>query len=379
MKPLRKKKKIKVANPPKNKLVKPVELPAHIISHSKATMGRQEEQAASKVVHSGYVGSGTEIAKFEYEFCKFLGLAEGQAVLLSSGTAARYLALWALSAENKEVIFPAYSSGLRNAVALAKAKAVLIDSSEGPNIDLVATAKSNATIALIPHMFGLPVDLAKLLELRAGRELKIIEDCSQALGAKICTKLSTKNSANKSLENVGLVGDISVYSFSTDKVISTGGQGGMLVSKHTDLIEKVRNYRDHNCQASFNFNITDMQAAIGRVQLEKLTKLMARREDIFDAYKEAGFDIFDNCDANALPVRQGAILQSKIAAAVIEHLKQACVEAIVPVDKVESELASTLPQATKLSLSTVSLPIYPHLSNDEVREIIEQVRDALEA
>jgi dTDP-4-amino-4,6-dideoxygalactose transaminase len=122
-----------------------------------------------------------------------------------------------------------------------------------------------------------------------------------------------------------------------------------------------------------------MQAAIGRVQLEKLTKLMARREDIFDAYKEAGFDIFDNCDANALPVRQGAILQSKIAAAVIEHLKQACVEAIVPVDKVESELASTLPQATKLSLSTVSLPIYPHLSNDEVREIIEQVRDALEA
>lgn len=375
MKPLRKKKKIKVANPPKNKLVKPVELPAHIISHSKATMGRQEEQAASKVVHSGYVGSGTEIAKFEYEFCKFLGLAEGHAVLLSSGTAARYLALWALSAENKEVIIPAYSSGLRNAVALAKAKAVLMDSSDGPNIDLAAAAQSNATIALIPHMFGLPVDLAKLLELRAGRELKIIEDCSQALGAKIYTK----NGANKSLENVGLIGDIAVYSFSTDKVISTGGQGGMLVSKHTDLIEKVRNYRDHNCEASFNFNITDMQAAIGRVQLEKLTKLMARREDIFDAYKEAGFDIFDNRDANALPVRQGAILQSKIAAAVIEHLKQACVEAIVPVDKVESDLASTLPQATKLSLSTVSLPIYPHLSNDEVREIIEQVRDALEA
>ena len=372
MKPLKKKKKIKVANPPKKKLVKPVELPAHIISHSKATMGRQEEQAASKVVHSGYVGSGTEIAKFEYEFCRFLGLAEGHAVLLSSGTAARYLALWALSAENKEVIIPAYSSGLRNALALAKATAVLIDSSDGPNIDLVAAAKSNATIALIPHMFGLPVDLAKLLELRAGRELKIIEDCSQALGAKI--------GANKSLSHVGLVGDISVYSFSTDKVISTGGQGGMLVSKHTDLIEKVRNYRDHNSDsACFNFNITDMQAAMGRVQLEKLTKLMARREDIFDAYKEAGFDIFENCDANATPVRQGAILKSEIAAAVIEQLKQACVEAIIPVDKVESDLASTLPHATKLSLSTVSLPIYPHLSNDEVREIIEQVRDALEA
>lgn len=391
MKPLKKKKKIKVANPPKKKVAKPVELPAHIISHSKATMGRQEEQAASKVVHSGYVGSGTEIAKFEYEFCKFLGLAEGHAVLLSSGTAARYLALWALSAENKEVIIPAYSSGLRNALALAKATAVLIDSSDGPNIDLEAAAKSNAAIALIPHMFGLPVDLAKLRELRAGRELKIIEDCSQALGAKIGTKIGASKGlstdgqtnvgqTNVGQTNVGLVGDISVYSFSTDKIISTGGQGGMVVSKHPDLIEKIRNYRDHNSNsACFNFNITDMQAAIGRVQLEKLTKLMARREDIFDAYKEAGFDIFENCDANATPVRQGAILKSEIASAVIEHLKQACVEAIVPVDKVESELASTLPQATKLSLSTVSLPIYPHLSNDEVREIIEQVHDALEA
>lgn len=386
MKPLKKKKKIKVANPPKKKVAKPVELPAHIISHSKATMGRQEEQAASKVVHSGYVGSGTEIAKFEYEFCKFLGLAEGHAVLLSSGTAARYLALWALSAESKEVIIPAYSSGLRNALALAKATAVLIDSCDGPNIDLEAAAKSNATIALIPHMFGLPVDLAKLLELRAGRELKIIEDCSQALGAKIGTKIGASKGlrpdgqTNVGQTNVGLVGDISVYSFSTDKIISTGGQGGMLVSKQPDLIEKIRNYRDHNSNsACFNFNITDMQAAIGRVQLEKLTKLMARREDIFDAYKEAGFDIFENCDVNATPVRQGAILKSEIASAVIEHLKQACVEAIVPVDKVESELASKLPQATKLSLSTVSLPIYPHLSNDEVREIIEQVRDALEA
>ena len=370
MKPLKKKKKIKVANPPKKKVVKPVELPAHIISHCKATMGRQEEQAASKVIHSGYVGSGSEIAKFEYEFCKFLGLEEGHAVALSSGTAARYLALWALGAESKEVIIPAYSSGLRNALALAKAKAVLIDSN-GPNIDLAAAAKSNATIALIPHMFGLPVDLTKLLELRAGRELKIIEDCSHALGAKI--------GADKNLNNVGLVGEISVYSFSTDKVISTGGQGGMLVSRHTDLIEKIRNYRDHNSDSpSFNFNITDMQAAMGRVQLEKLAKLMARREDIYDAYKEAGFDILDNQNTNASPVRQGAILQTERAAAVIDYLKQACIETIVPVDKVEADQANNLPNATKLSQSTVSLPIYPHLSNDEVLEIIDQVRDALE-
>ena len=373
MKPLRKKKKIKQAKPQQKKQVRPVELPAHIIAHCKATMGRQEEQAASKVVHSGYVGSGTEIAKFEYEFCKFLGLEEGHAVALSNGTAARYLALWALAAEGKEVIIPAYSSGLRNAVALAKAKAVLIDSTEdGPGIDINLAAKSSATIALIPHMFGLPVDLAKLIELRAGKELKLIEDCSQALGATVGT--------GKDQKNVGLVGDIAVYSFSTDKIISTGGQGGMLVSKHAQVIEKVRSYRDQQEPetAWFNFNITDMQAAMCRVQLEKLSKLMARREDIFDAYKEAGFDIFDNQSENA-PVRQGAILKSEEASDLIDYLKQACIEAIVPVDKIEGEAAKAAPHATKLSLSTVSLPIYPHLSNDEVREIIEQVQDALEA
>jgi len=372
MKPLRKKKKIKPAKPQQKKQVRPVELPAHIIAHSKATMGRQEEQAASKVVHSGYVGSGMEIAKFEYDFCKFLGIPEGHAVALSSGTAARYLALWALSAENQKVIIPACSSGLANAVALAKASVDLIDSQEGsPNIDLVAAAKSTATIALIPHMFGLPVDLAKLLELRQGRELKLIEDCSQALGATVGSKQ----------QPVGLVGDISVFSFSTDKVISTGGQGGMLVSKDASLIEKVRNYRDHASAdaVSFNFNITDMQAAIGRVQLEKLAKLMARREDIFDAYKEAGFEIFDNSNDQASPVRQGAILKSERAAAIIEYLKQACIEAIVPVDPIAAAHANAVPHAVKLSQSTVSLPIYPHLSNDEVREILEQVRDALDS
>ncbi|CAN5463670.1 DegT/DnrJ/EryC1/StrS family aminotransferase [soil metagenome] len=371
MKPLRKKKKIKQAKPQQKKQVRPVELPAHIIAHCKATMGRQEEQAASKVVHLGYVGSGSEIAKFEYEFCRYLGLPEGHAVALSSGTAARYLALWALSAEGKEVIIPAYSAGLRNAVALAKAKAIFIDSSaDGPNLDLALAAKSSASIALIPHMFGLPIDMAKLVELRAGRDLKIIEDCSQALGGTVGSQKNQK---------LGLVGDITVYSFSTDKVISTGGQGGMLVSKHSELIEKVRNYRDQQDTSSpcHNFNITDMQAAIGRVQLEKLDKLMARREDIFDAYKEAGFNIFDI--EGETPVRQGAILQSDRASAVIDYLKQACIEAIVPVDKIDAEVANTVPHAFKLSQSTLSLPIYPHLSNDEVREIIEQVHDALES
>ncbi len=361
MKPLRKKKKIKPT--PKSKVVKvkAPEVPVHIIAHSKATMGRQEEQAAAKVIHGGFVGSGSEVAKFEYDFCRFLGLAEGHALALSSGTAARYLALAVLGAEGKSVAIPAYSSGLRKALALAKAVPVVVDVKAGTaNIDLDAAAATRADIVVIAHMFGMPTVLKPM----AGK--KIIEDCTQVLGAKI-----------KGVP-AGLAADIAVYSFAGGEIITCGGQGGMLVSKDLELVTRARAYRDHdNNGASFNFRLTDIQAAIGRVQLEKLPKLVARREDIFDAYKESGFAILEAHDESVSPVRQAAILQTERAQEVISYLKEACVECIVPVDLVSASEASTCPQAAHLALNTVSLPIHPHLSNDEVREIMDQLHDAL--
>ncbi len=363
MKPLRKKKKIK---PSKSgvKVVKakPPEAPTYVIAHSKATMGRQEEQAAAKVIHGGFVGSGAEVSKFEYDFCRFLGLPEGHALALSSGTAARFLALMVLGAEGKTVAIPAYSTGLRKAVALAKAQAITVDIKAGTaNIDLDAAAKAKAEIVFVAHMFGMP------LVLKPMADKHIIEDCTQALGAKV------KGA------HVGLASNMAVYSFAAGEIITCGGQGGMLVSKDLELINKARLYRDHDNNGlnfNFNFQLTDIQAAIGRVQLEKLPKLLARREDIFDAYKDTGYAILESSDDDVTPVRQAAILQTQQAHAVILHLKEACVECIVPVDKLNDQEALSCPLAAELSKSTVSLPIHPHLSNDEVREILEQLYES---
>jgi dTDP-4-amino-4,6-dideoxygalactose transaminase len=122
-----------------------------------------------------------------------------------------------------------------------------------------------------------------------------------------------------------------------------------------------------------------MQAAIGRVQLEKLDKLMARRDDIYDAYKEAGFDLLDSEEADFKPVRQSAVMHCQNAQAVIAAIKEGCVECLQPVDLFDQSLQTACPRAAALSQATISLPIYPHLSNDEVREIVDLVCDALDA
>ena len=91
-----------------------------MIEHNKPTLGKQEQQAASKVLESGYISQGLEVEKFENEFCDFLGLTRRHAVALSSGTSALFMALWSLGVKNKSVAMPAYvCSSVRNAVAMA--------------------------------------------------------------------------------------------------------------------------------------------------------------------------------------------------------------------------------------------------------------------
>ncbi len=99
-----------------------------MILHNKPTFGKEEEQAAIRVIRSGWVAQGKEVESFENEFCNYLGLPDGHAVALSSGTAALFMALWVLKAKGKKVAFPVYScSALRNAVAMTGADEILSD------------------------------------------------------------------------------------------------------------------------------------------------------------------------------------------------------------------------------------------------------------
>ena len=163
-------------------------------------------QAAAQVIRTCALGPGPEVSQLENEFCRFIGLPSGHAVAVSSGTVALYLALWALEAKDKIVAMPVYASAsLRSAAHLVGAREHLVDIADGSvHIDLAAATGSGADIGVVPHMFGMPASIVAL------KNLKIIEDCGESLGAKIGDTY------------VGLLGEIGVYSLAATNIITSG-------------------------------------------------------------------------------------------------------------------------------------------------------------
>jgi perosamine synthetase len=326
------------------------------VPHNRPTLGAEEERAAVETLRSGYIAQGRQVKALEDEFCAFLGLEPGHAVAVSSGSAALFLALHVLEARDRSVAIPAYvCSSLLHACSLADARPVLLDNAPGsPNVDLGALA---ASAAIVPHMYGIPADLS------GAKGPFLIEDCAQAVGARVRGV------------PVGLQGDVGVFSFYATKLMTSGGQGGMLVSKERSRAEAARDYREfdqrRDCQSRFNFQMTDLQAAIGREQLKKLPAFLAKRREIYAAYREAGLDLLDAAGPGLEPVRFRAVMRHPDPARVIAALEAAGIRAIVPLE--EWELlgdADAYPNARDLCRSTLSLPLYPSLANRDRDAII---------
>ena len=193
-----------------------------MIAHNKPTLGKEEESAASQVIRSNWLAQGEEVELFENDICDFLHIPKHHAVAVSSGTAALYLALWALEAKTKKIALPAYTcSSLRHAVAMAGGEEVILDTKKNnPNIDVKELDENKTPIAIVQHTFGIPNDISNI-----NSNIQIIEDCAQALGAKMNNQF------------VGIKGDVGIFSFYATKLITSGGQGGMVVSKDKSLIE----------------------------------------------------------------------------------------------------------------------------------------------
>jgi perosamine synthetase len=330
-----------------------------MIPHNLPTLGVEEQTATTHVLASGWVAQGIEVEAFENELCRFFDLPDGHAVVVSSGSAALFLALWALDGKNKRVGLPVYAcSALRNAVGLVGGECVYLDCEEsGPNIDMTAAAKTDVDVLIAPSIFGIPVDLPDT------RNFLIIEDLAQALGAKVAD------------ERIGLRGEVGICSFYATKLITTGGQGGAVISREKALIEKVRDYRKFDCRNDtklrFNFQMTDVQAAIGRVQLDKLPMFLEQRERLFGIYCELGLDMLGSTlSAVSLPVRYRAVMRCNEPMRLIETLQSNGIQAIVPVEHWELlDLADKYPVADGLTRATVSLPIYPALSVSDVQRV----------
>ncbi|MBF0492100.1 MAG: DegT/DnrJ/EryC1/StrS aminotransferase family protein [Deltaproteobacteria bacterium] len=332
-----------------------------IIPHNRPTLGKIEIETSRRVLESQLLCGGEEIPLFEKEFCEFLKLPEGHALAVSSGSAALYLALLVLEAKGKKVSFPTYvCSSLKQAVRLANAEAVILDTApSSPHIDLEQAEKSAAEIVIIPHLYGIPCDFQKV------SSKLIIEDCAQALGASLQDKA------------LGSIGEIGIFSFYATKLMTSGGQGGMIVSKNKKYINTLRDYiyfdNKNDNQDRFNFQMTELQAAIGRAQLERLPDFLKKREEIFQKYSSLGLDLIGKelPQSGQSSVRYRAVWKTKDAIQWKEKLFSLGIKTIIPIE--QQELlgpAHLFPNANELCQNTLSLPLYPSLSDRELEQIL---------
>jgi len=335
-----------------------------MIPHNKPTFDLEEKIVSARVIDSGWIAQGCEAEAFENELCDFFNLPNGHAIAVSSGSAALYLSLWVLGGRNKRIGLPVYAcAALRNAVGLINGKAIYLDCSVGsPNVDILQANEADIDILIAPSMFGIPVDLSPI------KKYKVIEDIAQSLGAKFSGK------------RIGLRGDIGICSFYATKIMTSGGQGGAIISRDKILIDKLKDYREFDCRDDaklrFNFQMTDLQAAIGRVQLAKLPLFIEQRERIFSVYQEAGLNLLESTLADIKSVRYRAVLQCDNQKKLISELAKEKIKAIVPIESWELvDDFKKYPIAYQLTLSAVSLPIYPSLLEKDVKNIANIARD----
>lgn len=337
-----------------------------MIPHNRPTLGKEEELAAIKVLKSGQLSAKNEVTKFENNLCKFLRLPKGHAVVCSSGSAALFLSLWALNAKGKKIAFPSYvCSALRHAVGLIKGQEEIIDIEENcPNTNINLIKKSKADIAIIPHLYGIPIKLSKI------KGIDLVEDCCHALGAKVGNT------------PIGLTGRLGMFSFYVTKLITSGGHGGAIISKELNLIKKIRDYinfdQRRDDKKRFNFQMTEIQAAIGNSQLKKLPFFLKKREEIFNCYKKAGINLLDikkKDKGKIYPVRYRAVMVTNKQKQIIKFLKSKKISSIIPLENWELlGNPSNYPNSLKISKQTVSLPIYPSLKKSEQKLIIENLK-----
>jgi len=274
-----------------------------------------EVLAAAAVLRSGKINqwTGKEVKMFQEEFAAFCGVRH--AIALANGSIALDLALCALSIGNGDEVIVTSRTFIASAscVALRGAKPVFADvHPESQNITTESivkaiTPKTRAIIAV--HLAGWPCDMDSILEIAEKYQLKVIEDCAQSHGAIYYSRRPGEGSAidqGVSLEKEGIrlyprftgsMGDIAAFSFCQDKIMTTGGEGGMLLINDDALWEKAWAFKDHGksydavyhrqhpagfrwLHESFGTNgrLTEMQAAIGRRQLRKLPEWVSIRQ-----------------------------------------------------------------------------------------------------
>lgn len=255
-------------------------------------LNEKELAYVTECVLTGWVSSaGKFVTRFEEMLAEFCGTR--YAIATSSGTTALHLALLALDiGPGDEVIVPTFSFiATANAVTYTGAKAVFVDSDlETWNINpnLIEEHITSRTKAIVPvHLYGHPANMDSILDIAQRHNLAVIEDAAEAHGARYKGR------------PVGGIGDLGAFSFYGNKIITTG-EGGMVVTNRSNLADKIRLLRDHGMSKDrrywhpvlgYNYRMTNLQAALGVAQMEKIERILAAKARIAAAYTQGLSDI----------------------------------------------------------------------------------------
>jgi dTDP-4-amino-4,6-dideoxygalactose transaminase len=347
----------------------------------------EEAAAAARVLRSGWLMQGPEVLAFEREFAMYVGAKHACAV--SSGTAALHLALLAVGVRpGHEVVTVSHSFiATANSVRHAGAKPVFVDIEEdGYNLDVdqVEAAFSSRTKAILcVHQLGMPCDMRALVDLARRRRVALVEDAACAVGSEI--------QWDGSWQRIGRPhGDVACFSFHPRKIITTG-DGGIVATRDPVIDERVRAWRNHGTRDGvygFNYRMTDVQAAIGRVQLMRLPELLSERRMIVEELRRRLGHVVEfpfempgvKSNWQSLCVRLSTAPE---AAAMLARLEAAGIAARPGLTNAHEEpgqedgVRGPLPRSEAARRRCVMLPLPSEMTADECERICSAVRGGL--
>ncbi len=265
---------------------------------ARTSLLESEVNSVLEPLNSGWLVQGPKVKEFEDKWCDFTGAKHSIAV--TSCTSALHLSLAAMDfGPEDEAIVPAFTwISTANVIEHLGGKVIFCDIDlETFNLDpdKLDSLITNKTKAILPvHLFGLPADMHRILDLTARKDIKVIEDAACGFGSRI----------NET--HVGNFGDTGCFSFHPRKAITTG-EGGMVTTNDKSIAEKIRRLRDHGAEmsdlqrhlgpkpflladhpdAGYNQRMTDIQAALGSAQMDRANEIVSERQRLANNYNQA--------------------------------------------------------------------------------------------
>ena len=347
---------------------------------------KEIDAAISNVLEETRFILGPNVSALENEVAAYHNLP--YAIGVGNGTDALLLALRACGVEaGDEVITTPFTFiATAEVIALLKARPVFVDiCPETYNLDCsqIAGKITSKTKAIIPvHLFGHPADMNPIMEIARKHDLKVIEDCAQAFGAKYEDR------------KVGSIGDIGCFSFFPSKNLAGYGDGGMVITRSEEIAGRIKMLRNHGSskryyhqEIGYNSRLDEIQAAIIRVKLKKIDQFNTARRQNAVAYCAA----INNKNVTLPAVASGCehvyhqfTIRAKNRDLLADalHKKDIASAVYYPVPLHQQNVflklynySEKLPQSEMCSQEVLSLPMFPELSQEEIRLITDVVNN----